>query len=554
MSYRLMVDGVIDYAIFMLDPDGRVITWNAGAERIKGYTESEILGHHLSKLYLPEDAASGAPERGLDIARRTGQFQDEGFRLRKDGSTFWASVVITAVRGKSGRLLGFGKLTRDLTERKLAEEQLKQLAHLDFMTGLPNRTLGMDRLRRATASAARHGERVGVLLIDLDGFKAINDSVGHSAGDEVLRIAGVRMRECIRDDDTLARMGGDEFIMVVGRVADLNDLAAIAVKIAAVMDQPMSIRGRELRTACSIGISVFPQDGGSEDALIQAADTAMYAAKADRGGGYAFYRSEMTWAAVRHLAAVEDLRRGVGAGELRLFYQPQVSLTTGEIVGLEALIRWRHPEKGLLGAADVIPIAEKSGLVRDIGDWVVREAAEQLSAWTSAGLRPMVISINVSPQQLRHGSFLETVASVLVSTGMDPALMEIEVTENAIQDEPHAVSTLAGLRRLGLSVSIDDFGTGYSCLSSLKTLPIQRLKIDQSFIRRLPDGRDDAAITEAIIAMAHQLNLGVVAEGVETEAQAEFLRLKGCDNAQGYLYGSPMPAEAVAPCLARSKA
>jgi diguanylate cyclase (GGDEF)-like protein len=409
--------------------------------------------------------------------------------------------------------------------------------------------LAVDRLEHALERALRRGGRVGLLFVDLDHFKRINDTLGHGVGDELLRAVAQRMRSCVRTEDTVARFGGDEFLVLLEEVDRSEHVGRIANKILDAISQPLPLAGRELTISGSIGISLYPDDGTSREDLIRAADTAMYAAKEMGRQSYSFHTAEMTTTAMRYMALDQDLRRAVERGELTLHYQPQISMQTGEIIGVEALIRRRHGARGLLGADEVVPIAERSGLILEIGQWVLREALRQAKEWQATGLSPVRIAVNVSALQVQRGRLLHTVTQALDAAGLMPGQLEIEITESTLQSEHDCLVTLQALKRLGVTLAIDDFGTGYSCLSSLKTLPINRLKIDRAFVRDVSHDQNDAAIVEAIIAMAHKLNLQVVAEGVETAAQEEFLRGRGCDAAQGYLYAHPMAPGAIADLL-----
>jgi len=548
VSYRRMVDAIRDYAIFLLDPTGRVATWNTGAERIKGYSAEEIIGSHFSRFYTQPDRDRGLPAHELETAIATGRYEDEGWRVHKDGTTFWANVIITAVFDDAGTLVGFGKVTRDLTERKRIEDQLWQVAHYDSLTGLPNRRLGVDRLQQSLKKAAREETRVALLYIDLDNFKRINDTMGHALGDELLKVLAQRLKQHLRESDTVARMGGDEFLVIIDPAHHPESIAALAMKLEAAISEPMHTADIDVNTSCSIGISLYPQDCDNADDLIRAGDLAMYSAKERGKHCYAFYNPEMTAKAVQLLAGEQELRRGFERGELELFYQPQISLKRGHIVGAEALIRWRHPKRGLVGADKIIPVAELSSLIVDIGDWVVWRACEQARAWLDQGLA-IRVAVNVSVHQLRRGRFPLVVADALAKTGLPSEYLEVELTESSLQEDYDCVSTLETLQQMGISLSIDDFGTGFSCLNSLKTLPIDRLKIDKSFVRHVPAEEKDVAIVKTIITMAQSLGLDVIAEGIETPIQEAFLCEAGCPTGQGYLYSKPVPASDI-PSLA----
>ncbi|TAN61834.1 MAG: EAL domain-containing protein, partial [Magnetospirillum sp.] len=504
--------------LLILDTDFQVVTVNPGYCDITGYAEKELLGRRPS-LLAPEAQADGFHAELIAMLADSGRWRGEIRGLRKTGEDFPLLMNIAAVRGEHDNITHYVAAFTDLTAIRKAEEELQHLAHYDPLTDLPNRLLATDRLEHAMERCLRDQRSLGLLFIDLDYFKRINDTLGHTVGDQVLQAVAQRMRAAIRAEDTVARLGGDEFMVILERADQPDDVAAIAMKIIAAISLPIIVNGRELTTSASIGISIYPDDGRTRESLVQAADTAMYAAKDMGRNSYAFYTAEMTYRVIHAVAVDRDLRRGLVQDELMLYYQPQFSLRTGAVVGVEALIRWQHRTKGLLGAGEVIPVAERSGFIVDIGDWVVLDACRQAQEWRAAGLAPLRVAVNASAHQMRNGRLLQAVGRALAETGLPPEYLEIEITESMLQNEEACIQTLHDLKRLGVALAIDDFGTGYSCLSSLKSLPIQRLKIDQAFTRGIPEDSNDAAIAETIIAMAHRLNLDVMAEGVETEAQ-----------------------------------
>jgi diguanylate cyclase (GGDEF)-like protein/PAS domain S-box-containing protein len=534
--------------ILILDDQLRVITANHGYCAMTDYSERELLGarpHLLTPEILPPETFRAFSQA---LAER-GQWRSEILGRRKGAEEFPVLTNIVAVAGERDRLTHFVAVFTDMSAVRRAEDELQRLAHYDPVTELPNRLLAVDRLEHSLERAARRHGRVALLFIDLDHFKRINDTLGHDVGDELLRAVAQRMRASVRAEDTVARFGGDEFLVVLEDVERSEHVGRIAGKLLYAIAQPLSLAGTEVAISGSIGISFYPDDGASRDDLIRAADTAMYAAKEMGRQSYSFHTAEMTTTARRHMALDQDLRRAVQRGELTLHYQPQISMRTGEIIGVEALIRRQHGAKGLLGADEVIPIAEKSGLILEMGQWALHEALRQAKEWQDSGLAPLRIAVNVSALQVQRGRLLHAATQALEAAGLRPAQLEIEITESTLQNEPDCLVALQALKRLGVTLAIDDFGTGYSCLSSLKTLPIDRLKIDRVFVRDVPYDQNDVAIVEAIIAMAHKLDLGVVAEGVETTAQADFLRARGCDAAQGYLYARPMPPGQMADLL-----
>ncbi len=525
--------------IVILDRDLRIITANNSYCEMTGYELKELIGQ---KHYSQSPMQSAKEQQMLMSLRASGIWRGELSGRRKDGKKFPTLTNIAAVRDGDGAISHYIVVRSDLSSIHDAQKELYRQAHHDTLTGLPNRLMAMDRLASALESATRHSKKVAVLFIDIDHFKHVNDTLGHSTGDEFLKTVGKRLRTCLRAEDTVARLGGDEFMVVLQDVQRVEEVAVTAEKILDTLGSNVELAGMSLSISASIGISIFPDDGTHGSDLIRAADTAMYSAKERGRRRFVFYTPAMTEAAVRYMALNQDLRRGLTAGELRLFYQPQINLQTKEIIGAEVLIRWQHPVKGLLGAAEIIPIAEESGLIVDIGDWVIHEACQQARIWLDAGLPQLRIAINASIRQIYQNRLIDTVRDALARYALPSTALEIEITESTLQSENLCLSTLQQLKELGVTLAIDDFGTGYSCLNSLKTLPIQRVKIDRSFVRDISENADDAAITEAIVSMAHRLRLSVLAEGVETKAQEIFLQQCGCDEAQGYLYAKPMPA------------
>jgi len=445
------------------------------------------------------------------------------------------------------------QLRIELAERRKAEERIQFLAYYDHLTGLPNRFLLRDRLQIALAHARRKRNHVAVLFIDLDRFKNINDSLGHQAGDVLLQQVAERLKQCVRPDDTVCRLGGDEFLIILSDIRLLNDAAKIAVKVAETVARPYCINGAEFHITPSTGISIYPNDGENIDTLIRNADSAMYFAKESGRNNYQFFTADLNSRALQVLSMETSLRRALEREELILHYQPQVDLGSGRITGLEALLRWQHPELGLVRPGDFVPLAEETGLILPLGEWVLRTACSQAKKWQNAGLGPMAIAVNLSARQFQQQNLTRQVAAVLKDTGLSPHLLELELTESLMMHSPEeAIRTLDQLRALGVRVSIDDFGTGYSSLSYLKRFPIDKLKIDRSFVQEIAAGHGDEAIVIAIITLAHSLNLQVVAEGVETDRQLAFLRAHQCDSLQGHLFYPPLPGSQV-PSLLRKK-
>jgi diguanylate cyclase (GGDEF)-like protein len=473
------------------------------------------------------------------------------------------SLALSAVKQGAQDYLVKNRLDRELLvrsmrysiERKRYQVELEHQANYDALTGLPNRNLLHDRLHQAV-----HGQRgrtnIGVVFMDLDHFKLINDSLGHSMGDRLLKGMADRLRAVLRESDTIGRVGGDEFVLILNEQANEEVVFRTMQRIAAKVAEPIVIDGKELYVTSSAGISLYPQDGRDVDTLLRNADAAMYRAKEHGRANFQFYTSEMNERVSDRLALENALRRALERREFALHYQQKVDLRTGEIIGAEALVRWSHPEWGLVRPARFIPIAEETGLIVPLGEWVLHEAARQTRAWLDAGLNPGIVSVNLSARQFRQEGLVRTVSRVLEETGLDPSALEMELTESMVMHNVEtAIATLQGLKSLGISLSVDDFGTGYSSLSYLKDLPIDTLKIDRAFVRDIGTGADeeDGVLAQAIISLAHALHLKVIAEGVETDAQVHFLKRHGCDQVQGFLYGEPVSPEQFARLLERAR-
>ncbi len=459
-------------------------------------------------------------------------------------------LALYAVKSGAQDYLVKGKIDRELLlramqysiERKRYQEELERQANFDALTGLPNRHLLHDRLRQAVF-AQRNVRSVAVVFMDLDHFKVINDSLGHNFGDEVLRHVGERLESAVREGDTVARLGGDEFVLILNDQTREDLIFRTMRRIISKVSEPMQVSGREIHVTCSAGISLFPQDGPDVQTLLKNADAAMYRAKSQGRNTFQFFTAEMNELANERLSMEQSLRRAIERKELRLLYQPRVNLKTGVVDAVEALVRWEHPERGLIVPDRFIPLAEETGLIVPIGEWVLRHACAQAAEWRRAGYLPIVVSVNLSARQLWAGGLARLVGEVVVETGMADHL-ELELTESMVmQDAENVIATLQSLRTLGVRLSVDDFGTGYSSLSYLRRLPLNALKIDGSFVRDInaTGGADDGLIAKAIISLGHSLHLKVVAEGVETQPQCDFLKEHACDEMQGFFFGRPMP-------------
>lgn len=538
--------------ILLTDADSRIISVNQVFEEMTGYTPDEVIGKNPSLLSSGRHTPEFYAEMWQAVNSK-GKWQGEVWNRRKSGDVFPVWLTISAYRDANGKVLNYVGVSSDISERVAAQERIRQLAYFDSLTNLPNRRLLQDRAEQALASAEREKKQIALLFVDLDHFKTINDSLGHSAGDALLSEVARRLQSCVRRMDTVARLGGDEFVVLLTDVT-IEGATEVARKLIYRVARPYQIENHELRVTPSLGISVFPQDGRDFESLLKHSDTAMYRAKESGRNGYQFFASEMNVAAIERLTLENSLRQGIERGEFVLHYQPQIDLASGRIVGAEALVRWRHPQLGLVPPGKFIPVAEVSGLIVMIGEWVLAEACRQNRAWQQAGLPAISVAVNISAVQFRSGRIEDNVAAVLADTGLVPELLELELTEGIVMAGAEAtVETLQRISNMGVKLAIDDFGTGYSSLSYLKRFPIDRLKIDQSFVRDIVTDTDDWAISSAIISMRHSLRLKVIAEGVEHVEQLEMLRRQGCDEVQGYYFSVPLPADDFAALLRQQR-
>ena len=537
-------------AVMITDPEDRIVQVNKAFERITGYSADEAIGRNPSLLRSGHQPAAFYRQFHQTL-RETGEWLGEIWNRRKDGSVYPQWLSVKAVYKPDGSLCKHVAVFADITDTKDSERRLWQLAHHDALCNLPNRLLLGVRLEHALQRAHRAGSGLAVLFIDLDRFKDINDSLGHQAGDELLRQVAGRLRSALHEDDTVARLGGDEFVILVEAITDANAAQRIGERVMARLGEPFDLRGRSLYVTASIGVSLYPDDATDAEGLLQHADAAMYRAKAGGRTRIGFYAPDRTLAVQQRLDLEQDRRRAIAEDQLLLHYQPQFAAADGRLVSVEALVRWDHPRHGLLGPDRFISLAEETGLIDQLGSWVLATACRQTMSWWAAGAAPFDLAVNLSPYQLRSVG-TDRLVEVLQASGFPPKRLELEVTESLFMAEGGlALHQLGELReRLGIGIAMDDFGTGYSSLSQLKHLPIARLKIDRSFVDGLPDEADDVAIVEAIVLMAHTLGLQVTAEGVETEAQHRFLCGLGCDQLQGFLYSPPLSAAQMGEMLA----
>lgn len=516
---------------------------NPAFERITGYSAAEVVG--CNGRFLVRDDLQ---QKGLTEIRAVLRERREGHAIlrnyRKDGSLFWNELHLAPVLDESGQVTThFVSIINDVSERIRYQEQLEYQATHDVLTGLANRNLLADRISQAIALARRDKRLVGVMLLDLDRFKVVNDGLGHAPADGLLKLVAERLIHAVRDTDTVARLGGDEFVIVVGDILDADDVAVVAGKIQRALAQPLLVEGKELVVSASIGISLYPRDGETGDILLRNADVAMYRVKEYGRNNYRFYLPEMSSMALDRLDMEGNLRRALETEELQIYYQPKVALESGAIVGAEALLRWLHPRIGQINPGEFIPLAEESGLILPLGEWVLEQVCRQIAAWRDEGQALLRVAVNISARQFRQENLVETVRRLLEQYQVPGELLEIELTESMVMhDTDHAAFTLRQLKDLGVTLSLDDFGTGYSSLSYLKRFPIDCLKIDRSFVRDITTNADDAAIANAVIAMAHSLGLSVVAEGVELPEQLALLREHHCDEFQGFYFSRPVPA------------
>jgi len=478
-------------------------------------------------------------------------FRDQIYsRLLPDGTRSYTSVSGEPMFDATGRFAGYRGVGRDITERKRAEERIEYLATHDGLTGLPNRVMFSQMLNLAIGSARRYGRKLALLFIDLDRFKIVNDTLGHEAGDALLKQVSARLRECLRASDVVARLGGDEFVVLVQEVNEAGEVAAVARKILSAVIEPVVLGGQECRVTASVGISMYPADAQDEQSLMKNADIAMYLAKEEGKNNFQFYSSNIKTRSLDHIALETSLRDALERSEFFLHYQPKLDLWTGAISGVEALLRWQNPKLGLVSPAQFIPVAEETGIILPIGKWVLKTACEQNVAWQREGLPPVCMAVNLSPRQFFDPDLLPDIAAALLDTGMAPELLELEITESMVMhNTDRAVQLLGAIKRMGVRLAIDDFGTGHSSLAQLKRFPIDTLKLDRSFIRDIPGDSEDSAIAQAIIAMGRSLSLTVVAEGVETPEQLAFLRQHACDQMQGYYFSKPIAPERFAALL-----
>jgi diguanylate cyclase (GGDEF)-like protein/PAS domain S-box-containing protein len=536
-------------AVLTTDLLGNVTYLNLVAEAITGWSSEDALGRPLAEVFRIIDGTThqtaANPAQRAILEDRTVGLAADCVLVRRDGFECAIEDSAAPIHDRNGRVAGAVIVFHDVSQSRAMTLKMSHLAQHDFLTGLPNRALLTERLSQAIGLANRHRKQVALLFLDLDDFKNINDSLGHAIGDQLLQSVADRLVACVRSSDMVCRQGGDEFVILLAEIEQPQDAGHVAETLLAAFDAPHLIGGQELHVTLSIGISVYPDDGGNVDSVMQNADTAMFHAKASGRNNYQFFRADMNTQAVQRLFVESGLRRGLKDGEFLLHYQPQIDLASGAMIGAEALIRWRDPGLGLVYPGQFVPIAEACGLIVPIGRWVLREACRQVRAWLDSGLRAVPVAVNISAVEFRHKAFLDGVALILQETGLAPSYLELELTESILMhDADSSALVLDALKTMGVRLAIDDFGTGYSSLSYLKRFPIDALKIDQSFVRDLATDADDATIVGAMIGMGRNLKQQVIAEGVETLEQFAFLQTQLCDEGQGFHFSHPLSAEA----------
>ena len=529
--------------VAIIDQDFRITSINPAYTTISGYTPKDLLGHHpINHAALSKDGIqyknmiAGLEERG--------KWEGEFWNLRKDGEKYAERLSVTTISNPDDDVRQFAAIISDITKRKQDEERILYQANYDNLTSLPNRTLFHDRLEQGIVNMKRSDKSLGLMFIDLDGFKLVNDTLGHDIGDLLLKEAADRLEECVRDGDTVARLGGDEFTIIMPNLDDHRNAPLLAQRVLDSLAAPFHLNGHETFISGSIGITIFPDDATSAHSLLKNADAAMYRAKEKGKANFQFFTTDMNQEVEDRLVVKSGLTKALEGREFKLLYQPKLDLVTNKVIGAEALMRWESPDLGLVSPVTFIPILEESGMVIEVGAWAIREACRQHLRWLEEGLDPVKIAVNLSARQMRDPSFVEIVKGALKDAGLPPSAMEIEITESMLMsDVPNVVAALENLHDFGIRISMDDFGTGYSSLSYLKRFPIDTIKIDRSFVNDIDTSRDDAEIIHTIINMGQTLNRKIIAEGVETKAQLDILKNYNCDEIQGYYFSKPLDAD-----------
>jgi diguanylate cyclase (GGDEF)-like protein/PAS domain S-box-containing protein len=542
-NYQLLVEASTDYAMMMMDPAGTILSWSAGAEKILGLSQQEAIGRPVASLFTAEDRSMGEPLRELAEARAKGRSEDNRWHIKRDGSRFWATGVVTPLWNEDGRLRGFVKIMRDQTAQRLVEEQTQFLANHDMLTGLPNRVNFSNRLHQAIAQAQRSSTTLTVLLLDLDRFKYVNDTFGHHTGDLLLKEVAHRITSTLRQTDFVARLGGDEFVVIQPDGAQPTAAETLARKLIRELGRDYPLEGHQVISGTSVGISSYPKDAKNSVELLKRADLALYRAKSLGRGNFQFYTSELSSKSASRKDQEHALRDALKNHQFELYYQPQIDLSSWKITNVEALLRWQPTDLDLLLPGDFLEMAEDTGVIVDIGEWALREACRQLKKWQGMGMADLRLSVNCSARQFNDPKFVEMICPILRDSGVASNCLELEISESMLAQHPEIKHQLAELRALGVRIAIDNFGTGSTALMDLKAWEVDVLKIDKGFIEHLPHRRKDSAITSAIISLAHDLGIGVTAGGVETAEQLAYLKARACTSAQGFIFSPPLPAE-----------
>ena len=533
-------------AVVITDSKFRVTSVNPSFTEMTGYRASEVKGR-LASFYSAVKRDRGLLADMRKAIKSKGRWEGEFWNRRKNNEKYAARLSLSAITDTDGKKRQYVALISDITKRKQDEEYIRHQANYDSLTGLPNRELFLDRLTQALSNMSRTGQKLALMFLDLDGFKLINDTLGHKAGDLLLREASRRLSGCVRDTDTVARLGGDEFTVIMPSVTDPRKVPVIAQRVLDSLSEAFVLAGHETFVSCSIGITIYPDDAADANELLKNADSAMYRAKDQGKANYQFYTSDLNEQVKEQLVLKNGLVRAKERGELSLHYQPKLDIRSGRITGVEALMRWNAAELGSVPPAKFIPVLEETGMVVDIGEWAIRTACRQHIAWRDMGLPPIPVAVNLSARQLREQNFVSIVRQILKETGVGPENLEIEITESMLMsDTANVVTSLEKLHDMGICIAMDDFGTGYSSLSYLKRFPIDTIKIDRSFIADIATDTDDVEIIKAIITMGQSLNRKIIAEGVETAEQLSILKKYQCDEIQGYVFSHPLPGESLA--------
>lgn len=552
-DFQMLMNSATEYAIMLLDRQGVVLDWNSGAEKIVGFKREEVAGQYFSFFFTPEDTERAAPEEELQRARSEGKSVVDKWHMRKNGERFYATGMVHPMLDRDGNLRGFAKIIRDNTANKLAEEQTNYLANHDVLTGIANRTYFSTRLREELAHARRENNMLALLMLDLDKFKHINDTLGHHAGDLLLQEVAKRLSSCVRQTDMVARLGGDEFVVIQTALHQPEDGRVLAAKIVHELGKPYQLEGSEVHTSASVGVTVFPTDGTDSAQLLKNADIAMYRAKGARNS-YQFFTEVLNTELQARKQLEDQLRQALKREELELYYQPQIDLASWRIVGAEALLRWKGKDLQSISISESIRVAEENGMMVEIGEWVINQVCRQISAWQGVKLPKFRVAINLSPVQFRDRAFLQSLKNSLEEYNISASCLEMEITERLLlENTEESNATLHELKQMGVQISVDDFGSGYSALSYLRNFPVDVIKIDQSLVQHLPFNQQDVAIASSIINLAHNLGIKVVAEGVESTDQLAFLKNLSCTSAQGYLFQPPVPASQLESLMRRGQ-